>query len=190
MIWTSQRAHRKQYNFSKQTSQLFSQTTESEVTKRPGSRVQIPLGSLPGRLFPCLKRSIASRVRLGQPRLEAVLYPASGSGPASRPSPTSSTPLSRALRAQTSCEHVGPWVVSNHIEFICIRESSDSADPFISATAIQLTPSYTTVGLSCIFSVPTACHQCQRQLLSYGVPAHPNGQMHCEPTKAIQKLME
>jgi len=65
MIWISQRAHRKQYNFSKQTSQLFSQTTESEVTKRPGSRVQIPRGSLPGRLFPCLKRSIASRVRPG-----------------------------------------------------------------------------------------------------------------------------
>ena len=34
------------------------------MTKRPGSRVQIPLGSLPGRLFPCLQRSIASRVRL------------------------------------------------------------------------------------------------------------------------------
>ena len=69
-------------------------------------------------------------------------YPASGSGssPASRPSPTSSTPLSRALHAQTSREHVGPWVVSNHIEFICLRESSDSADPFVSATAIKVTP--------------------------------------------------
>jgi len=34
------------------------------VTKRPGSRVFIPPGSLPGRLFRCLKRSIASRIRL------------------------------------------------------------------------------------------------------------------------------
>jgi len=58
----------------------------------------------------------------------------------------SGTPISRALHAQISHEHVGPWVVSNHIEFMCLRESSDSADPFISATAIQLTSSYTTHG--------------------------------------------
>jgi len=82
-----------------------------------------------------------------EPRLEAVLYSASGSasGPASGPSPRSGTPISRALHAQTSREHVSPWVVNNHIEFMYLRESSDSADPFISATAIQLTPSYTTI---------------------------------------------
>jgi len=80
-----------------------------------------------------------------EPRLEAVLFPASGSasGPASRPSPRSGTPILRALPAQTSHEHVGPWVVNNQVEFMCLRESSDSADPFIAATAIQLTPSYT-----------------------------------------------
>jgi len=116
------------------------------VTKRPGSRVYIPPESSPVRLFRCLKRSIASRVRAREPRLEAVLYPASGSGsgPASRPSPRSGTPISRALPAQTSHEHVGPCVVNNQIEFMCLRESSDSADPFISATAIQPTPSYAT----------------------------------------------
>jgi len=81
-----------------------------------------------------------------EPRLEAVLYPASGSasGPAFRPSPTSGTPISRALHAQTSQEYVGPWVVSNYTKFMCLRGSSDGADSFISATAIQLTPSYTT----------------------------------------------
>ena len=73
-----------------------------------------------------------------------MLYPASGSGsgPASRPSPRSSTPISRALPAQTSHEHVRPWVVNNYTKFICLRGSSDGANQFISATAIQLTPSY------------------------------------------------
>jgi len=100
------------------------------VTKRPGSRVFISPGSLAGRLARCLKRSITLRVRAREPRLEAVLFQASGSGsgPASRPSPRSSTPISRALSAQTSHEHVGPWVVSNHIEFICLRRTSDSYD--------------------------------------------------------------
>jgi len=32
------------------------------------------------------------------------------------------------------------WAVSTHTEFMCLRESSDSANPFVSATAIQLTP--------------------------------------------------
>jgi len=50
------------------------------------------------------------------------------------------TPISRALHAQTFHEHVGPWVVGNHIEFIFLRESSDGANPFISVTAIQLIP--------------------------------------------------
>ena len=73
-----------------------------------------------------------------EPRLEAVLYPAtgSGSGPASRPSPRSGTLISRALPAQTSHEHM----VSNHTKFMWLRESLDSA-------AIQLIPSlpsYTT----------------------------------------------
>jgi len=61
------------------------------------------------------------------------------------PHPASGTPISRALHAQTSREHVGPWVVGNHIEFMFLRESSssDSANQFVSATAIQL-PSHTT----------------------------------------------
>jgi len=93
------------------------------------------------------------RVRAREPRLKAVLYPASGSGlgPASRPSSRSSTPISRALPAQTSHEHVDPWVVNNHTKFICLRGSSDDASQFISTTAIQLTPSlpsYTTYHLS------------------------------------------
>jgi len=120
------------------------------VSKRPGSRVFISPGSLPVRPFRCLKRSITSRVRASEPRLEAVLYPASGFGssPASRPSARSGTPISCALNAQTSHEHVGRWVVNNYTKFICLRESSDGASPFISATAIQLTPSlpsYTTI---------------------------------------------
>ena len=55
----------------------------------------------------------------------SVLYPAwgSGSSPASRPSPRSSTPISRALPAQTSHEHVGPWVVNNYTKFMCLRGS-------------------------------------------------------------------
>ena len=32
------------------------------------------------------------------------------------------------------------WAVNNHREFMCLRESSDGAKLFISATAIQLTP--------------------------------------------------
>jgi len=93
-----------------------------------------------------------------EPRLEAVLYPASGSGsgPASRPSPRSSTPISRALPGQTSHKHVGAWDVNNYTKFICLRGSSDSASPFISVTAIQLTPSlpsYTTqTPLYCSFT--------------------------------------
>jgi len=52
--------------------------------------------------------------------------------------------ISEICSISASHKHVGHWVVSNYIEFICLRGSSDSADPFISATAIQLTPSYTT----------------------------------------------
>jgi len=84
-----------------------------------------------------------------EPRLKQVLYPASGSdsSPASRPSPRSGTPISCALPAQTSHEHMDPWVVNNYTKFICLRGCSNSASQFISATAIQLTPSlpsYTT----------------------------------------------
>jgi len=151
MIRPTQCVQRKQYNsYSRSHTTVQSNgrersTAESEVTKRPGSRVFISPGSPAGRLAGCLKRSIALRVRTRDPRLEAVIYPASGSasGPASRPSPRSGTPISCALPVQTSHEHVGPWVVSNNTKIICLRGSSDGANQFISVTA----PSYTTFHL-------------------------------------------
>jgi len=134
---------RKLYNFSTTSAQQYGRTLGSEVTNFPGSGAYISLGSLPSRQFRYLKRRIGIIRSAREPRLEAVLYPASGSGssPASRPSPTSSTPLSRALPAQTSHKHVDPWDVNNYTKFICLRGSSDCASQFISATAIRLIPS-------------------------------------------------
>jgi len=59
--------HRKLCNFRTSIIRLFKQALESEVTKRPGGRAYISLGSLPSRQFRYLKRRIASLVRLGNP---------------------------------------------------------------------------------------------------------------------------
>jgi len=107
------------------------------VTKRPGSRVFIHPGSLPGRLFRCLKRSIASLVRLGnhaskrcytQPRaLDQALPPGPVLGQAHRYHVLFLPRLPTSTWSATTLN-------------LCLRESLDSA-------AIQLTPSlpsYTT----------------------------------------------
>ena len=131
---------RKLCNFRATVTRQSKQASESEFgeVSVPGYGLFIPLGSLPGRLFPRPKSSIGSHVRLGglapwrchsQPRALRL--------GASR---TSSTPISRALHAPTSHKRVRPRVVNNHIKFISLRESSDSANRVVSAATIQLTP--------------------------------------------------
>ena len=135
-------------NFSTTSAQQYGRKLGSEVTNFPGSGAYIPLGSLPSRQFRYLIRRIASLARPGNPasrrRYSQPRAPAQALPP--RPSSRSSTPLSRALPAQTC--HVDPWDINNYTKFICLRGSSDGASQFISATALQLTPSlpsYTTI---------------------------------------------
>ena len=62
------------------------------------------------------------------------------------------------------CPDSGPvlhqWSVSTHLEFMCLRESSEGANPLISAKAIQLTPKlyYSYTNLYSVCSVTTCEH--------------------------------
>jgi len=112
------------------------------VTKHPGSLVFIPPGSLPVCLFHCLKRSIATRVRLRNHASKRCYFQPQALAQALPPGPV----LGQAHRYHVLFMPRLPtstWVLGcqQPLEFMCLRESSDSADPLISATTIQLTPS-------------------------------------------------
>ena len=102
------------------------QTAKNVVSVQASRLTSLNIHGIAGRWHSSLPKKEHRITRSArEPRLEAVLYPASGSGsgPASRPSPRSSTPISRALSARTSHEHVDPWVVNNYTKFVCLRGS-------------------------------------------------------------------
>ena len=132
--------------------QLFRRTIESEVTNRPCRLTGLNTPRIAARSpnpLPKKEHRIARLAR--ERRLEAVLCPASGSASGRVLHPvhwrhTRFLPkLSLSARPR--------WAINTHSEFMCSRESSDGANPFISVSAhlsvcvcmwagpaIQLTP--------------------------------------------------
>jgi len=120
------------------------------VTNFPGSGAYIPIGSLPSRQFRYLKRRIASLVRLENPASKRRHIQPRAPAQALPPGPI----LGRARRYHvlflpglpTSTWILGLSTTTPNLS-VCLRGSSYSVSQFISATAIQLTPSlpsYTT----------------------------------------------
>jgi len=126
------------------------------VTNFPGSRAYIPLGSLPSRQLRYLKRRIASLVRLGNPASRRRYIQPRAPAQALPPGPVLGQARQYHVlflpRLPTSTWILGMSTTTPNLS-VCLRGSSDSASQFISATAIQLTPSLPSYTTNKIFNI-------------------------------------
>ena len=125
MISPRQCVQRKQYNSQADLTQLFSQAIESEESNLPCGRIYIPLESQP------LAQSYIGYIDVTCVLLHCASQKLSVSA------------WQKLLGTHTLSHHIAWCPCTDYTKFSCLRKSLDGASPFVSAIAIQLTPSYT-----------------------------------------------